>query len=121
MTPTADKPEAIMVEEFRRRLREAREQLFRTVARTSEELTTLEAHQAGAVSEDAATVLAADVLSRLEGQGKHELDEIGAARARLEGGTFGFCERCPRPIPLERLRAMPTARYCLPCQSREEK
>ena len=108
------------VEEFRRQLRETRERLLKTVARTDEELATLEAHQAGALSEDAAMALASDVLSRLEGQEKHELDEIDAAQARLETGTFGVCERCNRPIPLERLRAMPTARYCIPCRSREE-
>jgi len=108
------------VEEFRRQLREARERLLRTVASTDEELATLEAHPAGALSEDAAIVLAAGVLSRLEGQEKHALDEIDAAQARLEAGTFGVCERCSRPIALDRLRAMPTARYCIPCQSREE-
>ena len=109
-----------LVEEFRRRLHETRERLLRTVARTDEELATLEVHQAGALAEDAATVLIAGVLSRLQGQEKHELDEIDAAQARLEAGTFGVCERCRRPIPLTRLRAMPTARYCVACQSREE-
>ena len=109
------------VEEFRQRLHEARERLLRTVASTDEELATLEAHPAGALSEDAAMALASDVLSRLEGQEKHELDEIDAAQARLETGTFGVCERCSQPIPLERLRAMPTARYCVFCRSLEEK
>jgi DnaK suppressor protein len=109
-----------MVEEFRKRLREARERLLRTVARTDEELATLEAHQAGATLDDAAMTLAVAILSRLEGQEKHELDEIDAAQARLEAGTFGSCERCVRPIPLSRLRVKPTARYCVSCQSREE-
>ena len=116
-----DDRDAELVEEFRRRLREAREQFFKTIARTDEELATLEAHQAGALSEDAAMMLAATVLSRLEGQERRELDEIDAAQARLEAGTFGSCERCARPIPLTRLRAMPTARFCVSCQSREER
>jgi len=108
------------VDEFRRRLREARDRLFRTVARTDEELATLEAHQPGATTEDVAMELATEILSRLEGQERHELDEICAAQARLEAGTFGMCERCHRPIPLARLRAVPTALYCAPCQLREE-
>ena len=110
-----------VVEEFRRLLREERERLLQTVVRTDEELATLEVHQAGAPSEDAATLLATGVLSRLEGQEKHELDEIDAAQARLEAGMFGVCERCSQPIPLDRLRAMPTAHYCIPCQFREER
>ncbi len=112
--------EADTVGEFRRRLREARDRLFRTVARTDEDLATLEAHQPGATSEDVATELASEILSRLEGREKHELDEIYAAQARLEAGTFGICDRCRRPIPLARLRALPAALYCAPCQSREE-
>ena len=120
MTLTEEYRRAERIEEFRRLLREARERLLRTVARTDEELTTLESHQAGALVEDAMTSMVADVLSRLEGQEKRELDEIDAAQARLEAGTFGVCERCQRPIHLERLRALLTARFCVPCQSREE-
>ena len=110
-----------LVEEFRRRLDDARWEIFRTVATTDKELATLEAHQAGNPPEDAATELASAVLSRLEGREKHELDAIDAARARLAAGTYGACEGCHRPIPLARLRAMPTARYCVTCQHREER
>ena len=108
-------------DEFRRRLRELQQELFRTVATTDAELQTLEAHPPGAWSEGVPTELASDILSRLEGREKHELDEIAAARARLEAGTFGVCEGCHRPIPLARLRAMPTARDCVGCQTREER
>ena len=110
-----------VVAEFRQRLREARAELYRTVVETDDELETLESHQPGAPGEDAARELAAAILSRLEGQEKHELDEIGAAQARLEAGTFGVCEGCARPIPLTRLRALPAARFCVPCQLKQEK
>lgn len=110
-----------VLDEFRRELQRERESLLRTVARTDDELATLEAHQAGAQVEDAAAELAAAILSRLEGQEKHELDEIAAAQARLESGTFGACEACGKPIPLARLRAVPTARHCLPCQAPTER
>ncbi len=112
---------ADVVDEFRFALQAARLRLLRAVATTSEELTTLEPHAAGAMTEDVPTELAAALLSRLEGRDKHELDEIDAAQARLAAGTFGVCERCSRPITLARLRAMPTARYCEPCQRREER
>jgi DnaK suppressor protein len=111
---------AYLMEEFRQRLRDARRRVFRTVATTDEELATLEAHQAGGLGEDAVTELASAVLSRLEGREKHELDEIDAAQARLEAGTFGVCEGCHHSIPLARLRARPTARLCVSCQSHEE-
>ena len=43
--------------------------------------------------------------------------ELAAAEARLDAGTYGFCERCRRPIALARLRALPTARRCSRCVS----
>lgn len=108
-------------EEFRERLREARSRLYGTVARTDEELATLEAHQPGAPSEDVTTEQVTAILSRLEGQEKHELDEIDAAQARLAAGTYGVCEGCVKPIPLARLRALLIARRCLSCQLAQEK
>jgi len=110
-----------LVDEFAQRLREARAELYRTVVQTDDELATLESHQPGAPGEDVNTELATAVLSRLEGQEKHELDEIDAAQARLAAGTFGVCEGCGKPIPLARLRAMPTARSCVPCQLKRER
>lgn len=111
-----------VLEEFRQKLLRERERLLRTVARTDEELATLEPHQpGGSFGDDAATALVADVLSRLEGQEKHELDEVDAAQARLAAGTFGVCDRCGQPISLERLRAVPVTRYCLTCQVAHER
>jgi RNA polymerase-binding transcription factor DksA len=67
----------------------------------------------------AADVLAA-VLERLEGRERHELGEIDAAQARLQGDMYGVCERCHQPIPLARLRALPAARRCAICQTQHE-
>ena len=110
-----------MMAEFAQRLRRARAELYRTVAQTDEELATLQAHQPGASGEDVATQVATAVLSRLQGQEKHELDEIDAAQTRLAAGTYGACEECGMPIPLSRLRALPVARFCMPCQLKHER
>jgi DnaK suppressor protein len=109
-----------LVEEFGRRLREARHGLLRTLATTDDEIATLERHEAGAVVEDAATDAMATILSRLEGREKHELDEIEDALARLEAGIFGLCDRCGRAIALARLRALPMTRHCYDCQQKAE-
>lgn len=109
-----------LVEEFKKRLVDARVQLMRTVAVTSEELASLE-DQPGDPLEDVPVQDVANTLSRLEGREHHQLDEVNAALARLEAGTYGVCEQCSRPIPLARLRAMPTAHYCVECQAIEER
>ncbi|WP_020205568.1 TraR/DksA family transcriptional regulator [Cupriavidus sp. WS] len=49
-----------------------------------------------------------------------ELADIAAARARLAGQTYGLCVDCGADIPYARLQAYPTAKRCLPCQSRHE-
>jgi DnaK suppressor protein len=116
--PGGGDPMSPMVEEFRIRLQQARQELLRRVATTGTELATLEAHPAGNLDADATTEIASTVLARLEGREKHELDEIDAAMTRLEAGSFGACEDCGTSIPLGRLRAVPWARYCLNCQLR---
>jgi RNA polymerase-binding transcription factor DksA len=40
-----------------------------------------------------------------------ELQEVRQALGRIASGTYGVCQECGEPIPVERLRAFPTARY----------
>ena len=54
-------------------------------------------------------------VATLVQQARHRLREIEAALARIDDGRYGRCERCGRPIPLERLEARPTARTCVAC------
>lgn len=109
------------VTEFRQLLHEARQQVLRTVVVTDDELASLAAHESGALVEDSARGAMADMLARLEGRERHELDEIQAAQARLETGAFGVCESCGGAIPVRRLRAVPWARQCLDCRAKEER
>lgn len=106
--------------EFRQRLDAMRASMTRTVATTDEELATLEAQQRSEIGEIVSTSAARDLLARLDGRERHELDEIDAARTRLEAGVFGACETCHKAIPLTRLRAIPTARRCAACQAESE-
>jgi RNA polymerase-binding transcription factor len=39
---------------------------------------------------------------------------------RIADGTYGRCEECDEPIPPARLKAIPTATLCVPCQSAAE-
>ena len=112
--------DARLIDEFRRRLLEARETLLRTVAATDEEMAGLEAPAPGDSTDRAATSSVTSLVSRLAGQDKRELDEIADALRRLGSVTYGICESCREPITLPRLRAVPAARFCLACQEVEE-
>ncbi len=86
-----------------------------------EELTRPSPHQVGDEGDHA--------LSHTD-QGKHQavvehlkqlLSQVQAARERLAAGTYGICVDCERPIPPERLEALPYAALCVSCQSKREK
>lgn len=46
------------------------------------------------------------------------LEQVEAALARLDDGTYGACRSCGRPIAPERLEALPWAALCIDCQRR---
>jgi DnaK suppressor protein len=46
------------------------------------------------------------------------LDDISAALARIEAGTYGACTRCGGQIPRDRLVLRPFATTCVPCAGR---
>jgi len=38
----------------------------------------------------------------------------------IEDGTYGLCEHCEEDISIKRLKARPTARYCIDCKKQSE-
>lgn len=46
---------------------------------------------------------------------RRELAEIDAALRRIEQGSYGTCLACGGPMGLQRMRAIPEARYCVGC------
>jgi RNA polymerase-binding transcription factor DksA len=56
-----------------------------------------------------------DINATLLENEEYLVNEARAALRRIEDGTFGRCEECGRPIPDERLDALPYARFCTRC------
>ena len=54
----------------------------------------------------------------LEEGAQQTLDEIDAALARIDDGTYGTCQVCGKQIGADRLRAIPWARLCIDDQRR---
>jgi RNA polymerase-binding transcription factor len=52
----------------------------------------------------------------LRDRNEQHLAAIDAALGRLDGGTYGTCVSCGRPIAPERLQALPSAALCIDCQ-----
>ncbi len=46
---------------------------------------------------------------------------LDQALMRIEKGEYGICVSCGKPISRERLEAVPHARLCIECKSKEER
>ncbi len=70
--------------------------------------------------------LAADDIDRktldtLSAKDIKRLRLIDSALARIQNGKYGFCVKCNKRIPKERLEAIPYALMCIECQTSDER
>jgi DnaK suppressor protein len=47
------------------------------------------------------------------------LSKVSRALDRVNAGTYGICESCGQPIPVERLDVLPYTTLCVDCASRQ--
>jgi RNA polymerase-binding protein DksA len=52
---------------------------------------------------------------------RQTIDDITKALARMDDGSYGYCEVCGDRIPVPRLEAIPWADQCVKCKSRGER
>ena len=62
-----------------------------------------------------------EMASTLEDNSTHVLNEIDAALARIDDGTFGTCSSCGEAIGTERLEALPWATLCIEDKRKQER
>ena len=81
------------------------------------ELSSYDQHQADLGTETFEREKDLSILEQVEA----ELADVEHALRRLDEGTYGMCEVCGKPIPEERLEAMPATRFCLEHQAEAER
>lgn len=64
-----------------------------------------------------ATAERTEVLGLVENL-KIQLEDVDAALAKIEAGTYGTCSNCGKQIPTARLEARPESVLCVECKSR---
>lgn len=82
-----------------------------------QELSSVDQHQADVGTETFERSKDLSILDEVEA----ELADVDHALRRLDEGTYGTCEACGKPIPDERLEAMPAARFCVEDQATAER
>lgn len=80
------------------------------------ELSAYDNHPADSASE---TYLRAQEIGLIDSR-KRVLSMIEAVIAKINDGTYGLCENCGKPIPAERLEAIPFALLCKDCRELAE-
>ncbi len=106
------------LESERERLREELKQIEADI-RPSEERR--EGSPFGKREEEATESFELEKRLALEKQIKDHLAGVEHALDKFEKGTYGLCDDCGQPIPLDRLEALPQASRCLNCKAKDAK
>jgi DnaK suppressor protein len=61
------------------------------------------------------SILERELAEAAAGRARETIDDIDGALTRMEAGSYGFCELCRDPIPIERLEAIPHVSFCVSC------
>jgi|SRR5262245_3987911 len=99
-----------LLEEIHSEVARAREEQYQTVAGATPDL-----------GDQSVADLVADVDQAEVTRDLAEVRALDAAIRRMLDGRYGVCVDCGGEIPLERLRAQPSASRCMGCQERREK
>jgi DnaK suppressor protein len=75
----------------------------------------------GKREEEATESLELEKRLALEKQVSEHLAEIEHALHKFEDGTYGLCDDCGKPIPPDRLEALPYASLCMECKAKNAK
>jgi len=119
---------ALDTEAFRTRLLDARRQVVGAIDNIHAENpgslgdeTAETTYQDNHLGDVATATFDREMASTLEDNSTHVLNEIDAALARVEEGTFGMCKACGNPIDPERLEALPWATLCIEDKRKQER
>jgi RNA polymerase-binding transcription factor DksA len=97
-----------------------REALLAERTRVLEELRTSEVISPGQMTYGSQAAAASHVFEQqrdlaLRDHNQAHLVAINDALARVDAGTYGLCVSCKRPVPAERLEALPWTALCIDC------
>lgn len=82
----------------------------------SEEPSPVDQHPADAAS----TITEGDRENALLDAARGQREQVLAALARIDAGSYGSCVVCGAELPAERLEAKPEAARCITCQTAAE-
>ena len=115
MTKATERAGRKEVESYRRMLLDRKARVLSNLGAKFDTLAAM-----GRVAEEDQAQMSHDefISLRLNSIDYQQLGLVEEALDRVKAGDYGRCLGCGDPIPAKRLRAVPWARYCVPCQER---
>ena len=104
---------------FRRKLMNWRDEIMRSTKETLQHLQDDSAQHAD-IADRATSETERALELRARDRQRKLIAKIDAAIARLDDGTYGYCEETGEPIGIQRLLARPTATLSIEAQERRE-
>jgi DnaK suppressor protein len=108
------------LDHYRKKLLAKREELVRTIARTTQEGRSADEDPTVDLADKAANSYTKEFLFGQTNSDRLTLQFVGEALQRLQAGTFGQCLNCHEEINQKRLDAVPWTRHCRECQEKFE-
>jgi DnaK suppressor protein len=123
----SDEVMAIDIAEIKKRLLRERAQLLHDIEvkahQVAEDGDDLDPERGGVgnhMADDANQTFEQETMLTLERSVRRHLDQVNAALARIEAGTYGICANCGKPINPARLEARPSSVLCIECQQKQD-
>ncbi|MBW0005629.1 MAG: RNA polymerase-binding protein DksA [Hyphomicrobiales bacterium] len=107
-------------EYFRRKLWRWRDEILRESRETLQQLQSEREHLPD-LADRASTETDRSIELRARDRQRKLISKIDAALARIDEGTYGYCEETGEPISLKRLEARPIATLSIEAQERHER
>ena len=72
------------------------------------------------IGEEAQKADLTSTFDQLDGRERDEIKQIDLALTRMESASYGICEKCHKPISLQRLEVLPATSFCIKCAGKQE-
>ncbi len=101
-------------EELKERLLSLKKEISARIKKNLEKVNSI--HLKGDEGDFSSAVYSRQVIYDLIEKDRNHLREIEESLYDIEKGTYGTCKRCGKEIEIERMKAKPTAKYCIACR-----
>jgi len=107
-------------ETFKKRLMAKQEELLRLVSKSEQDGREADEEATQDIADKAANSYTKEFLFHQSDDNRRILQLVNEALERIKSSSFGLCVACQEEVEPKRLDAVPWARHCIECQTKQE-